>query len=294
MTSFSTRTFTSADGTDLTYRQIGTGPGLIVVHGAMEYADSHAELAALLADYFTVHLLNRRGRGGSGPFGPDYSVAREVADLDAMLAATEAEFVMGVSSGAIITLTAAQTLPAIRKAVIFEPPLVIDASLSLDFLPQFETELASGDTASAMVSGMLGAQMGPKIFNYVPRSALRWMTAKMIASEAKKAQPGDVTMAELAPNLHYDFELVAGWDGNLAAFTKTDAEILLLGGAKSPAYLRTAMDALADTFPDARRITMKKTGHGATGNRNRRGKPSVAAAYIRSFLIPAVPTATTS
>lgn len=294
MTSFSTRTFTSADGTDLTYRQIGTGPGLIVVHGAMEYADSHAELAALLADYFTVHLLNRRGRGGSGPFGPDYSVAREVADLDAMLAATEAEFVMGVSSGAIITLTAAQTLPAIRKAVIFEPPLVIDASLSLDFLPQFETELASGDTASAMVSGMLGAQMGPKIFNYVPRSALRWMTAKMIASEAKKAQPGDVTMAELAPNLHYDFELVAGWDGNLAAFTKTDAEILLLGGAKSPAYLRTAMDALAGTFPDARRITMKKTGHGATGNRNRRGKPSVAAAYIRSFLIPAVPTATTS
>ena len=54
---------TSKDRTIISYRQIGHGPGLMVLHGIMESAQSHMQLAEALADSFTVYLPDRRGRG---------------------------------------------------------------------------------------------------------------------------------------------------------------------------------------------------------------------------------------
>ena len=121
---------TSRDGTRIGYRRLGDGPGLVVLHGAMESSRSHVQLAEALADTFTVYLPDRRGRGLSGPYPADYSVRTDVEDMDALLEETGAELVFGVSSGAIIWLYAALELPAIRKAAIFEPPLLIDETAS--------------------------------------------------------------------------------------------------------------------------------------------------------------------
>ena len=44
----------SADGTTIEYRRLGTGPGLILVQGAMGTAENYDELAKALADEFTV------------------------------------------------------------------------------------------------------------------------------------------------------------------------------------------------------------------------------------------------
>src|SRR5258708_5303263 len=73
----------SQDGTAIGYRQLGHGPGVVLVHGAMESAQSHLQLAEALADAFTVYLPDRRGRGRSGPYGNDYGIQKEVEDLDA-------------------------------------------------------------------------------------------------------------------------------------------------------------------------------------------------------------------
>jgi pimeloyl-ACP methyl ester carboxylesterase len=56
------------------------GPGVVILHGSMESADSHTELAAALADEFAVHLPDRRGHGDSGPGGDDYGIGTEVED----------------------------------------------------------------------------------------------------------------------------------------------------------------------------------------------------------------------
>src|SRR5215218_9166043 len=111
---FLTASVTSKDGTTIGYYRIGTGPGLVILHGSMQSALSHKLLAEALADYYTVYLVDRRGRPLSGTFGPDYSSRKEVEDLDAVLAATGAHYVFGVSSGALITLQAALSLPAIQ------------------------------------------------------------------------------------------------------------------------------------------------------------------------------------
>src|SRR2546430_6066693 len=53
----------SRDGTAIGYRQLGHGPGLVVLHGAMESSQSHVQLAEELADGFSVYLPDRCGRG---------------------------------------------------------------------------------------------------------------------------------------------------------------------------------------------------------------------------------------
>src|SRR5205085_10049296 len=69
----------SADGTTIAFDQLGKGPALILVGGALEQRamDSEtAQLAPLLAQHFTVFHYDRRGRGDSTDT-PPYAVERE-------------------------------------------------------------------------------------------------------------------------------------------------------------------------------------------------------------------------
>jgi len=282
---YSTGSIVSKDGTTIGYRQLGQGPGLIVLHGAMESARSHMQLAEALAASFSVYLPDRRGRGLSGPYRKDHSIETDVQDMAALLAKTDTHDVMGVSSGAIIWLQAALTLPAIRRAVIFEPPLPINGSLPTDFVQRYEREIAQDEVAAALVSAMKGTQMGPPIFNIIPRGLLERLTTAMMASEEKKAGSDDVTMRMLAPTLHYDFQLATEMEGALERFKAIRAEVLLLGGSKSPAYLKAGLDALENVLPHVTRVELPGLGHGATGNTDRGGRPERAAAVLRQFFV---------
>jgi pimeloyl-ACP methyl ester carboxylesterase len=254
-----------------------------MLHGAMESAQSHMQLAEALADIYTVYLPDRRGRGLSGPYGKGYGVQEDVEDLDALLTRTGAHFVFGVSSGAIISLQAALTLPAIQKAAIFEPPLMFNGSAPTRWLTRFDNEMAQGKVAAAMITGMKGAEMGPPMLNLIPRWLLERMTTMMMASEDKKAGDDDVTMRMLAPTLHYDFQLVIEMDGALESFRALRAEVLLLGGSKSPAYLTRAVDALEKVLPHVARVEFPGLGHEASGNTDRRGQPERVAQELRRF-----------
>jgi pimeloyl-ACP methyl ester carboxylesterase len=277
---------TSRDGTTIGYRQLGHGPAVILLHGAMESARSHMQLAGALADAFTVYVPDRRGRGLSGPFGADYSIQKEVEDLDALLAKSGAHDVFGVSAGGLICLQAALTLPAIHRAALYEPALIVDGSTSTAFLARYDREMAEGRVAAALVTGMKGAQMGPPIFNAMPRWLLESFTKRAMAEEDKKAEPGDVTMKMLAPTLHYDFQLIAEMAESLQRFAAVPAEVLLLGGSKSPAYLRVALEALEQVLPHVRRIEFRGLDHGGSSDNsstNRGGQPGRVAQELRRF-----------
>ncbi len=284
---YTTGVVTSRDGTTIGYRQLGHGPGVVMLHGAMESAQSHMQLAAALADDFTVYLPDRRGRGLSGPYGDHYSIQTEVDDLDALLTQTGAHNVFGVSAGGLICLQAALTLPtAIHKIALYEPALIVNGSISTDFLPRYDREMAQGNVAAALVTGMIGAQMGPPILNAMPRWLLERFTTMGMAQEEKTAKPGDVTMRMLAPTLHYDFTLVAEMAETLQRFTAVQAEVLLLGGSKSPKYLRAALDALEKVLPHVQRIEFPGLNHGGSSDlstTNRGGKPELVAQALRRF-----------
>ncbi len=115
-------TVTSGDGTKIGYRRFGAGPALILLHGSVASGAHLTDLAGLLSDAFTVVVPDRRGRGLSGPYRTGDELQQELEDLAALLEATGAEKVWGLSSGACIALNAARTTPAIRRLALFEPP----------------------------------------------------------------------------------------------------------------------------------------------------------------------------
>ncbi len=280
---YSTGSVTSKDGTTIGYRQLGQGPGIVVVHGSASSGYNHLQLAEALSDTFTVYLMDRRGRGLSGPYGKDDGIRQEVEDLDAILSQTGVSQVFGVSSGGIICLQAALSLPAIQKAAIYEPPLSLTRSASQAILTRFDLEMARGKVAAALITGMKGAQMGPPIFNLIPRWLLESLANMAMKGEAKKGSGGYVPMRDIAPTLHYDFQLVVEMSEKLERFRDVRAEVLLLGGSKSPAYLKATLDSLEQILPHARRVEFPGLNHAASWNTDRGGNPKPVAQELRRF-----------
>jgi alpha-beta hydrolase superfamily lysophospholipase len=79
---------TSKDGTTIGFRQLGHGPGVVILHGGALASQHYMKLGTALAEKFTVYIPDRRGRGMSGPYGPHYSIEREDEDLDAVVTDT--------------------------------------------------------------------------------------------------------------------------------------------------------------------------------------------------------------
>ncbi len=273
----------SKDGTTIGYYQLGQGPGVVLLHGSMKTAESHLQLAQALADEFTVYLPDRRGRGLSGPYSKDYTVREDIEDVDALLIKTGAHNVFGVSSGGNIMLQAALTLPAVQRAAIYEPPLSLTRAAAAKVLTRFDREMAAGDVAAALVTGMQGAKMGPPIFNVMPRWLLVALTKRMMSSQDKKASSNDFSFQSLAPTLHYDFALVVEMSEMLDTFRTMPAEVLLLGGSQSPAYLKAAVASLEKILPHVKRVEFPGLGHNGSGNAEWGGQPQRVAQVLREF-----------
>jgi pimeloyl-ACP methyl ester carboxylesterase len=271
----------SKDGTTIGFRQLGHGPGLIVLHGAISSGYTHMQLANALADSFTVYLVDRRGRGLSGPFGNDYTIQQEIDDLEALLVKTDSHFVFGVSSGAIIALQAALILPAVHKVAIYEPPMLVNDPAA--GLARFDNEMARGKVAAALVTAMLGAQMGPPIFNLLPRWLLEPLTNRMLSGEARNPSGEYITMQQLAPTLHYDSQLIVEMRDKLASFHAIRIRVLLLGGSRSPAYLKAGLDTLETILPQSERVQFAGLGHAASWNSDRGGRPGPVAQALGRF-----------
>src|SRR4051794_14835775 len=85
----------SNDGTPITFHSIGDGPGLVIVGGVLSSASNYLQLAHILAGAYEVHIMERRGRPGSGPQGEGHGLDDECADLVAVAAATGSSSVFG-------------------------------------------------------------------------------------------------------------------------------------------------------------------------------------------------------
>lgn len=117
------RRTTADDGTVIGWQEAGEGPPLLLVHGTAADARQWDKLVPFLVDGFTVAAMDRRGRGGSGPFGSGHSLAVEYADIVAVARSIgEPVHVLGHSSGARFALHAAQSIPGLASLILYEPP----------------------------------------------------------------------------------------------------------------------------------------------------------------------------
>ena len=280
-----TRTVTSRDGTSIGLTRLGEGPGVVLVQGAMGTADHFSQLAAALASKFTVWVPDRRGRGLSPlPYRPEHSIARDVEDLDAVLAHSGARRVFGLSSGAVIALTAAAGGSTIDRLAVFEPPLYTTLPLPAGELKRFEAALARGDTAAALTAAGKAVALVPAM-NWLPRWFVELIVRRVIAAGTPSGEP---SLAEIALTLQYDFRIVSEQHGKLETWRDLRGEVLRLGGSKSPRYLAEDLDALQRALPSAGRVTLPGLDHSASWDphpqRNRLGNPqAVAIELVRFF-----------
>ena len=271
-----TGSVTSSDGTIIGYRQFGHGPGLILVHGGMMASQNFTKLASALADNFTVYVPDRRGRGLSGPYGDDYSIQKEVEDMQALVQRTRARNVFGLSAGAIVVLQSTLAIPSIDKIAVYEPPFFSDTA----WVSRLDRELAEDKLAAAMITVVKGTEDLSSL-NWLPRFIAEPFMALAINAEAAEVKGDDVSLKELIPTMHYDPRLVDATRVNLERYGAINTRVLLLGGSQSPTYLRVGLDTLSTILPRVTRIELTGVGHLAADNE---GKPEVVARELMHFL----------
>jgi pimeloyl-ACP methyl ester carboxylesterase len=285
-TSHATGSAVSADGTTIGYRQLGRGPGIVVVHGSMSSGYYHLQLAEALADVFTLYLLDRRGRGLSGPYRPGDGIEQEADDLDAVLGATGAHNVFAVSVGADIALQAASRSAAIGKLALYEPLLFPDQATGNAVMARFDRQLAAGKTSAALATAMKGAQLGAPLINALPH----WLLAAMTAGMANRTPPGDyIPFTALVPALQHEGREITEMSGSLDALRRVRAQVLLLGGSKSSPLIKNALRRVQQALPGAQRAELPGLNHSSSWNKQVRGNPEAIAAVLRQFFLERTP-----
>jgi len=146
---------TSCDGSSIAYEQTGQGPAVVLIHVGPFTQALNAGLASLLADRFTVHTYDRRGRGHSGGTitdGPD----REFDDLRAVIdQAGGHAHVYGSSGAGIIALQAASRGLPISRIAVWEPPYAVETpNPPADWGPQIASLIEAGRRGDAVAYWM--------------------------------------------------------------------------------------------------------------------------------------------
>lgn len=241
----------SRDGTEIGYWTTGAGPPLVLVHGTLGDHTRWAVLLPHLESRFTVHAMDRRGRGASGDH-EDYDAAREFEDVAAVVDAVaegsdHTVDVVGSSGGACFALAAAALTSNIRRLVLFEPPASgTEGLISPQVLADMDRQLAAGHRKGVL------------------EPAYRWivgLTDKEIDQlRAQPAWPNRLAAAHTVPReLRTPAEKL--FDPNQAR--KVSVPVLVLVGSETPATFRAAARTVADTLPNGRLTILEGQGHGA-------------------------------
>lgn len=242
-------TVTSADGTPIGYRTLGAGPGVILVGGALRTAEDYLPLASAMAGSCTVHVVDRRGRGSSGPQGPDYGIHKEVDDLLAVQAETGARLAFGHSYGGLAVLETCRRVPVFDGVAVYEPGLPT-GPVPTAWIAPYRERLAADDPHGAFVEFLRGSGGAPRVVAMMPRWYLR-----VVVRVAFRGRNWLRMRPLLAANLA-EHEQVAAQVGRLAAFATIAAPVLLLGGDRSD-----GLAAIRSTLPNAEVKVMKGLNH---------------------------------
>jgi pimeloyl-ACP methyl ester carboxylesterase len=149
-------------------QEVGEGPLVVLVHGAMDRASSMLRMRRLLEDECRVLRYDRRGYGRSLGTGPATSFGQQVDDLAALLGDRRAVVLVGHSLGGVICLALAERSPGLVGAVVaYEAPMMWERWWPTDTAGAMAlASLASGrrrggdgdpgDAAEAFMRRMLG------------------------------------------------------------------------------------------------------------------------------------------
>lgn len=267
---------TSHDGTRIGYQSLGSGPGVILIGGALRAGADYLPLARLLARSLTVHVMDRRGRGTSGAQGAAYGIDTECDDLLAVQRQTGAQLVFGHSYGGLVALEAARHTSVFDRIAVYEPGVSVAGSMPVDWLGHYRRLLTDGDTRGAFAVMARGAGHAPPLLARAPLRLVRALMFALPPSQWRQLEP-------LLPTALAENEQIATLDApDASRFAPVTAQVLLLGGTKSPAGSTTAaLKALHEAIPRSQLQLLEGLRHTAPEQKS----PAALGAAITRFLI---------
>ena len=263
----------SQDGEKISYLTMGSGPSVLVIPGALSMAADYAAFASALAEHFTVHIIERRGRGKSSPQGDDYSMIKEREDVFALQQKTGASLLVGHSFGGLVALEVARNNPSLTKLAVYEPGVSIAGSISMDWMPGYEKKLAEKKYLDAFVEFSLG--VGPERARNTPPWLMKLLLPLFLSSHERKLMLG------LLPENLREHHEVARLDSSYENYREIAADVLLMYGGKSnTAWVDLSMERLAVVLPRSETKEFPKLDHFGIDKKAPREVAKAVSAYF--------------
>lgn len=241
------------DGVGLSVRSRGRGRPLVLCHGGPGLWDNLDDLAALLGELFTVWTYDQRGCGRSaGREGP-YTVARFVADLDAIRQATGHERIAvgGHSWGAVLGLLYAAAHPERVEGLLYIAGIGIEWPT---WRPLFRDEYRRRAAFQPF------AELASQVDGNVIRWAIDFAEPAVGLERAREmAASGFAVNTECNSVLNAELSAVPE-DEWLRRCAAIEVPVLVIQGERDPRPLE-AVGSMLRALPAARRVVLRGAGH---------------------------------
>ena len=249
------RSVISKDGTIISFLSVGKGSGVIVLPGVLSMASDYAAFASALADKFSVHTLERRGRGRSGPQGDGYCIQKEIDDVLALQRDTGANFLVGHSYGGLIALEVARNNNTFTKLAVYEPGVSIDGSMPVYWMAGYEKKLAEKRYLDALVEFTLAD--APARLAKLPA----WVMKLMLRLFFIRHPDARKMLGLLQQNLA-EWREIARLDGHYVNYREVSAAVLLLyGGSSDSRAVDLVIERLPTVIPHCETKVFPKLDH---------------------------------
>ena len=229
---FRTSSVISDDGTVIAFHSLGHGPGLVIVGGVLSEGSDYLALATPLAGHFEVHVMERRGRPGSGPQRADHSIDDECADLAAVAAVTGSTAAFGHSFGGLVVLETARRRPIFDQLFVYDPGVPLRGQIAAGWLDGYQRLLDSGDRRGAFAWMVKNAGVAPGPIGSMPMWYVR-LVLRLVMRGPKWTRMDRLLEANLVEHRLQEALNAPSPD----RFSTITARTILLGGAKSPETL---------------------------------------------------------
>jgi len=222
------------------------------VHGASADHTTFRVVGPRLARWFTVHAIDRRGRGASGDTAP-YAIEREFEDVAVVVerAATETGGpvpVFGHSYGGRCALGAALLTSSVARVICYEGAPAPSGS-------SYDPEETRGRLRARLGAGDLDGLLADFMTQVVGMNQAEL--------EAYRADPIWPIRAAAARTIPRELDAEGDPAGSLARLSAVQQPVLQLLGSASRSIFRAATVALNDRLADGRIVEIEGAKHAA-------------------------------